>query len=299
MSYSGSAILIETGLDPQTSFHLVKIYILPVLLYGLEIIQLNKNQLEQLELYQKKLIKQILSVPTNTPDAAVYILSGLLPVEAQIHKRKLTFFNNVCQQPDNSIEKQLAVRQSTVKTMKSNSWFIEIKKILWKYDLGNIDELITNPSPKLQWKNRVNKVVNEHWKDIITVQASLYQSLQYLNLNGYQPGVVHKLLRIEPQSTRDVNRIATKLKLLCGAYTLQSNRSAYNKTEVNPTCQLCDCGDEDLEHFILKCTYLEYTRNPITSVIEREVDSLLGKSSFEGMCDQKKTWCNIRLYGVT
>ena len=67
-----------------------------------------------------------------------------------------------------SIEKQLAIRQSTVKTMKSNSWFIEIKKILWKYDLGNIDELM-NPSPKLQWKKRVNKVVNEHWKDIITV----------------------------------------------------------------------------------------------------------------------------------
>ena len=57
---------------------------------------------------------------------------------------------------------------------------------------------------------------------------------------------------------------------------------------MNPTCQLCDCGDEDLEHFILKCTYLECTRNPITSVIEREVDSLLGKSSFKGMCDQKK-----------
>ena len=183
--------------------------------------------------------------------------------------------------------------------MKSNSWFIEIKKILWNYDLGNTDELISNPSPKLQWKNRVNKVVNEHWKDIISVQASLYQSLQYLNLNGYQPGVVQRLLRIEPQSTRDVNRIATKIKLLCGAYTLQSNRSAYNKTAVNQTCQLCDCGDEDLEHFLLKCTYLEYTRTLITSVIEREVDSLLGKSSFEGMCDQKKTWCNIRLHGVS
>ena len=135
----------------------------------------------------------------------------------------------------------------------------------------------------------MNKVVNEHRKDIITVHVSLYQSLQYLNLNGYQPGVLHKLLRIEPQSTRDVNRIATKFKLLCGAYTLQSNRSAYryNKTTVNPTCQLCECGDEDLEHFILKCTYLEYTRNLITSVIEREVESLVGKSSFEGMCDQK------------
>ena len=64
---------------------------------------------------------------------------------------------------------------------------------------------------------------------------------------------------------------------MCGAYTLQSNRAAYNKTEVNPTCQLCGEGDEDLEHFILNCSCLEYTRNPIISVIEREIDSLLGK----------------------
>ena len=124
-----------------------------MLLYGLEIIQLNKSQLEQLELYQKKLVKQILSVPTYTPDAAVYILSGLLPVEAQIHKKKLTFFNNVCHQPENSIEKQLAVRQSSVKSINSNSWFIEVKKVLWKYDLGSIDELISNPLPNQQWKN--------------------------------------------------------------------------------------------------------------------------------------------------
>ena len=51
-------------------------------------VRLNKSQMEQLELYQKKLVKQILSVPTNTSDAAVYILSDLLAVEAQIHKRE-------------------------------------------------------------------------------------------------------------------------------------------------------------------------------------------------------------------
>ena len=178
-------------------------------------------------------------MPTNTPDATVYIRSRLLPVDAQIHKRKLTFFNNVCHQPEYSIEKQLAVRQSTVKNIKSNSWFNEVKKGLWKYDLGSIDELISNPMPNQQWKNRVNRVVNEHWKEIIIAQAILYKSLKYTNLNRYQPGEVHKLLQIEPHSTRDVNRISTKLKFLCGAYTFQSNRSAYNKTVVTQTCQLC------------------------------------------------------------
>ena len=79
-----------------------------------------------------------------------------LRVEAQTHKRKLAFFNKVCHQLENSIEKQLAVRQSTVKSIKSNSWFTEAKKVLWKYDLGSIDELISNPLPKQQWTKRVN-----------------------------------------------------------------------------------------------------------------------------------------------
>ena len=89
--------------------------------------------------------------------------------------------------------------------------------------------------------------MDDHWKEILINQATLYKTLSYINLNGYQPGVVHKLLRIEPRSVRDVNRIPTKLKLLCGAYILQSNRSAYNQTAVNPTCQLCDSADETLE----------------------------------------------------
>ena len=32
---------------------------------------------------------------------------------------------------------------------------------------------------------------------------------------------------------------------------------------------------------------MEYTRNPIISVIAQEVDSLLGKSCFQEMCDQR------------
>ena len=88
--------------------------------------------------------------------------------------------------------------------------------------------------------------------------------------------------------TRDVNRISTKLRFLCGAYTLQSNRAVYNKTVVNPTCQLCGCDEENLEHFILNGSYLEYIRNPIIGTIEQEVDSLLGKSCFQEITDHEK-----------
>jgi hypothetical protein len=60
-------------------------------------------------------------ISSNTPDPAIYILTGLLPIEAQIHIKALTLFGNVCRQDEACIEKQLAIRQLRVQSMNSNS----------------------------------------------------------------------------------------------------------------------------------------------------------------------------------
>ena len=66
----------------------------------------------------KKRLKQILSLPDTTADPAVYLLSGLLPAEALIHKRMFTLFGNITRLADTSIENQLTKRQVEVKTFK-------------------------------------------------------------------------------------------------------------------------------------------------------------------------------------
>ena len=90
----------------------------------MELLLPSSKPLEQLELFQKRILKQILSLPMSCPDPAVYILTGILPIEAQIHIKALTFFNNVCHQGEKNTEKKLARRQLTVKEESSNSWFI-------------------------------------------------------------------------------------------------------------------------------------------------------------------------------
>ena len=147
------------GLDPMTSLSLYKTYIQPVLTYGPEIVQPKQSNLVKLELFQKTILKQILSLPINTLDPTAYILSGLLPVEAIIDIKCMTLFNNICRQPDNAIEKQLAMRQLLNKSTDSRSWFINIKKILLKYEFSNINELLTNPIKKSIWKSSVQREV--------------------------------------------------------------------------------------------------------------------------------------------
>ena len=66
----------NNGLDPETSLQLIKTCITPILLYGLERILPNKTLITKLERFQKKkLLKQVLSLPQNTPDCAVYLLT--------------------------------------------------------------------------------------------------------------------------------------------------------------------------------------------------------------------------------
>ncbi len=97
----------ENGLNPDTSIHILKTYVIPVLLYGLEILLPEKSNLQLLETYTRKIMKQILSLSTTTPDPVVYILSGLIPIEGQIHIKALTFLNSICLQDDTCVEKTI------------------------------------------------------------------------------------------------------------------------------------------------------------------------------------------------
>lgn len=81
----------ENGLDPISNLHMVRKFVQPILTYGLEIILPKESNSNRLEQFQKKIIKQILPVPQNTPDPAVYVLSGFLPTEAQIEMKALIF----------------------------------------------------------------------------------------------------------------------------------------------------------------------------------------------------------------
>jgi hypothetical protein len=79
------------------------------------------------------MVKQILSLPQNAPDIVPYIISGLIPIEGQIHIKILTFLSySICLLPSTSTENQIAKRQISVKSGQSNSWFIYAKNIIWK-----------------------------------------------------------------------------------------------------------------------------------------------------------------------
>lgn len=54
-----------------------------------------------------------------------------------------------------------------------------------------------------------------------------------------------------------------RLNIATGEYMLPSQRAKYNTNVVDPTCQLCQKGEEILSHVLLKCETVDALRKPI------------------------------------
>ncbi|MEW8548618.1 MAG: reverse transcriptase family protein, partial [Candidatus Thiodiazotropha sp.] len=258
----------ENGLDPESSLHLYQIYVIPILLYGLEVVLPRPKIVDIADKFNKKYLKCLLSVPITTADAAVYILSGTIPIQGMIEQRILGFFGSICRLPCTSVEKQLAERQLTAKPLNSNSWFIAVKKLLIKYNLPDPFELLENPPSKYTWKRRVRDAINGYWIPAIQAQAALYPSLRWLNVRSYEPGSLHPLVRLTGD-LREVPRLAVKLKLVTGTYILQTTRAAFNQNPIKPTCLVCNISDETPQHFLLNCSSMSHIREPILNQITK------------------------------
>ena len=265
-SLMGSGFHGRNGLDRETIISLIKTYVLPVLTYGLEIVLPSGKNMECLQMYFKKLLKQLLSLPNNVADISIYILSGLLPIEAEIHLKALSLFGNITRAKRSSVELKLADRQLLLKNRNNHSWFVDIKKICLKYDIQQCYQFLTNPLTKSKWKTLIKEKVCDYWADRINNITRYYSSLKYIE-GSYTIGKIHPLLSTNTSCTRDINRIPVRVKLATGTCILQFNRAKFNSGYISPLCKLCNENNEELSHFLLYCPILENERKQLLSQI--------------------------------
>ena len=186
---------VYNGLDPETSIHLLQTYVLPILVYGLEVVLPKATLFDKLERTYKQFIKQSLSLPVTVADPAMYILSGAIPIEGVIHKRALVLFGSLCRLGKEPVEKRLPRRQLAVKSFESNNcfFFFATRKLFLKYDLPDCWDSVENPPSKTQWKSLVH--VNDYWVERIKSRALLYSSMEYFTADEYYPGNKHWILQ--------------------------------------------------------------------------------------------------------
>ena len=259
-SLMGAGLHGENGGNPRVSLSLWSTYVLPRLTYGLDVLTLSKSEVQKLNQFHKKFLKQVMHLHERTADSAVYLLSGQLPLVADLHKRILGTLGSVLR--SSSIEREIAERQIILKDYKSKSWFVYVNSILSQYKLPSTLDLLSTEFSKNAWKQTVDNKINAYWVDKIKLEASEKSSLRFLNTQKYEIGEVHYVWKNAGFNLMAIKKAGMKARLMTGTYVLQSNRAKFNQYSVNPTCLLCGEDPEDLEHFLLKCRALTVIRDP-------------------------------------
>ena len=76
-SIMGAGLHGENGGNPRVSLSLWNTYVLLRLPYGLDVLTLSNSEIQKLNQFHKKNLKQVMHLHERTADTAVYILSGI------------------------------------------------------------------------------------------------------------------------------------------------------------------------------------------------------------------------------
>ena len=194
-------------------------YVIPRLTYGLEVLNIKKKDINALEAFQVRCVKQLQGLPTKTANSAALALRGLLPVEACINKCALTLFCNVIRDPQ-CIEYDIAMRQLAVKSPTDTTFFSKVKNIFDLYSLPLCIHDTWKSPTKDQWKERVKTYPLTHVELIWKGDIENKSTLKYLNPKSLKVSKIHQVYDHVDNSTFDIRRAEVKARLLTGSYTL-------------------------------------------------------------------------------
>lgn len=255
----GAGLYGRNGVNHSVSAHIIAICVLPRLLYGLDVIRLTPSDLKNLETYYIKLLKQIQHFPSMTANSATNLLLGKITIAGEIDKKILKTFGNIIRN-ENSVEREIAIRQLAMKSNTSESWFPRVTEIAQQYDLPSPHDLISNSPEKAAWKKLVNKSVNNYYVSKLLKESYDKSTLNFLNLTDTVIGKVHNIWSTCGTQPFSVTMASMKAKVAVGVLILQNSKSKFSTSPVSPICQICHTEPEDVIHFLTKCRELHQIR---------------------------------------
>ncbi|XP_063398927.1 uncharacterized protein LOC134683546 [Mytilus trossulus] len=152
-----------------------------------------------------------------------------MPIEAFLHRQILVNFGNIVR--NNDIEKEICIRQLVMKDNTSHSWFIYVDAILSLYEFESIFDILNSIPNRESWKIYVKQRIETFWKQKITNMAEGKSTLRFLHPMSMNCGTVHNVWANTGLDSISIMKANVKARLLTGVYTLQSNRSRFNKYE--------------------------------------------------------------------
>jgi hypothetical protein len=189
----------------------------------------------------------------------------MLPFEAQLHIKTLTFYVNLLRRPE-SVEAAVIQRQISMKSPDANTWVTNVQALLSSYNLPTSSQLTKELPSKRAWKFMVRSAVTCEWTKRLKEEAREKTTLSYLNIESCSLQKVHTVWDTGATDPLTIVKAANKAKMLVQRYPLYSSRTSGRN--YGRDCPLCEDSKESMTHFLLYCPTLERARMPYINTLK-------------------------------
>ena len=152
---------ILRGIQMETIWKLIDSCIIPIITYGSELWNPNKQETKQIDQVLDNIIKRILMVPTSTPREATYIETGLKDMESNRTQKRINMMNRIEKNKNNLI--------STITDIDNNQNWKNIT-IQTMEKIGLTTDELKKLTTKHQQKKRVTGAIERDFKNRIPTE---------------------------------------------------------------------------------------------------------------------------------
>jgi len=136
MSNLTSTAIINSCMDMFTKIKLFKVYIRPLLLYGMETIQLNGDECNDLKVTEGNMLKKMIGIPNSSKSTELYDLFNITTTQTQLNVSKLKLIKRM---QTNSYTNSIIME--CIKLKEFGGLIGEAAKILGVEVIKNVNEM--------------------------------------------------------------------------------------------------------------------------------------------------------------
>ena len=180
-----------------------------------------------------------------------------------------------------SVIHKIADYQLTTAKPASGSWFLHIRELCLKYNLGSPLSLLHNPQTKEVFKKTMKSKVIDYWETHLRAEAEILRenSLKYFHAGFMSLTRPHPLWSTCGSNPFEIHKAVTQAKMLSGRYVTDQLSRHWTKNK-SGACLIPGCSGQhigSLEHLLLFCPAIAEARSGIIKLcvaVSSESDDL-------------------------
>ena len=214
----------------------------------------SSNQLKILEKIDVNFLRKTLKSHSKTPKVALYLETGLLPIEFVAMQRRLMYLHNILKKSENELIRKVYETQKSLPT--KNDWYQQISEDKDKLGLFLSDKEISNMSKKT-FKTLVVKAVRNYALNCLTQKATKNENSKCRKL------IKAELVKENYLSDKRFSKsecellFALRTRMIPGIKTNFSSQYANNLD-----CELCSTHSDSQELLLSCVTFRKHVQIP-------------------------------------